>query len=149
MVKFLDPLTLDTAFKEGLRKEQHLIHAFEEEISLFASGNHPHWRAEDFTDENAFNKWKLHRMNALQRRLKVLKQIPPYSGTIQIHVVEAKGLPFKDPAIRSPADAYVQVRVNTTKFKTEYKEKTCDPVWNQVFDLCVLLLLCFGALINS
>jgi hypothetical protein len=141
MEKYIDPLTLDTALKEGLAKPQHTIHAFEEEIQLFASGKHPHWRAEDFKDAESFEDWKAHRVNALQRRLKMLKQIQPFTGTVQIHVVEAKGLPYKDAAIRSPVDAYVQVRVNTTKFKTEYVERTCDPVWNQVFDLYVCLLI--------
>ncbi|XP_031566724.1 extended synaptotagmin-2-A-like isoform X2 [Actinia tenebrosa] len=75
-----------------------------------------------------------------------LTDIDPYTlkfplpdGVLRIHVIEAKDLVKKDIGVfkKGSSDPYAVITVGAQTFKTETKEETLNPKWDEVFEVFV------------
>ena len=62
-----------------------------------------------------------------------------WSGTVQIEVISATGIPAAD--LNGKSDPYVVVKFGPRTLKTRSISKTLNPVWNQSLHFLYVMIL--------
>ncbi|KAK9814684.1 hypothetical protein WJX72_009768 [[Myrmecia] bisecta] len=102
----------------------------------------------DFADERAFENWQVKEQADVQRMLKIQRQLPPFSGYLDVTILNAEGLggtrSHKILCCMSPhamrhAEPYAVIwvkgnqqgnRKHSQTFRTPTAHRTLEPDWN-------------------